>query len=389
MSNHSEQVVVRNGNGNGISGSNKTSASPADTHDKFVPLTVEMRHGTAVTPAQEAKQRAEGYQLMHGISATVQQGIYDYAYKVAVDSGADETHEDDLEAVEGHAEQAAQESYRDLFDENLYRHDALHAKEHERHRREREEATLAEKHAAAEARASEQQLAEIKTGSPPAPLKQTLWLVIILLAAAGITISVVPTLHDFIFVFDDEVLAWLASVVAGYIVGLTLILMIFADGDTQERSGLHWVGVAAGVVVACALCGLRLRDAQSTADYYYAISLSLFEIGIVLGAEFAAGARRRRQRAHGAAYTAYAARAEDLERATARHAANIAHYQRCHERVETAETAVRNDIAYVEGRNDRYLHIDDFKAAMIAAARAGYQHGIATNRGRILGAHRR
>jgi hypothetical protein len=192
-------------------------------------------------------------------------------------------------------------------------------------------------------------------------------------------LTTAPTLHDFIFVLEDDFLSWALSLLGGLFLGLLITLMILGDVDTSGRpTTTNRIGLAAGIFIGIALGALRIKEANSTGDCIFAAALTLLEIGIVIGLEGIAASRR-------AAMRDWAARKEVADQASARLDSARQQLQRCQERVRALNEAIKTHISYVEERSVRHFHINEIEATARQAVRDGYQDGVAQNRGRILG----
>jgi hypothetical protein len=330
-------------------------------------------------PSRNFKSRGKGYQSLRGIAAELHQGLFDHGSKRAIEGGVLEARAEDVSAIEAHAANAARECDRDLFDEKLHAHDAMHKAEHEKHVADRHQAEEAAAFAYVEMRDRAVEAAKSKAGD--APDRRTL-LSIGLVAATALSISFVLTFHDVFFLFSDELLSWVVSFSAATVIGVVIAVMILTNTKSGQRSSAHIIALIAGTLIAVGFAAARLRDAATTGEYIFTLALMLFELGLVVGLEGIALRLRK-------AEDEYAVKLEHEQQANALLTEATDHHERCTERVQQLDLAVKADIDYVEERHLRYFRIDDLIESMIAAGLDGYNSGIAVNRGAILGAKRR
>jgi len=285
-----------------------------------------------------------------------------------------------MKAIEEHGEKAARECDRDLFDDNLHTHDAMHKAEHEKHVADRHKAEEAAAFAYAEMRDRAVEAAKVQAGEPP---QRRIWIILGSVAAIALSISFVLTFHDVFFLFSDELLSWIVSFAAASVIGVVIAVMILADTRTAgNRSLTHLIAVAGGILIAVGFATARLRDATTAGEYVFTVALMLFELGLIVGLEGIATRLRT-------AYHEYTAKLAAQTQANALLTEANAHHERCQQRVQLLDMTVKADIDYVEERHLRYFRIDDLVASMIAAGLDGYNSGMAANRGRVLGAERR
>ena len=330
------------------------------------------------SPARTSASRAQSYQSLHGIMAEMHEGIFEHGYKRALDGGVLEAREDDSRAIEAHAEKAARECDRDLFDENLHAHDLMHKAEHEKHVSDRHFAEEARAFAYAEMRDRAVEAAKAKAGEPP----ERRLLTIGSAAAGALSISFVLTFHDVFFLFSDEVLSWVVSFMAATVIGFVITVMILTNTKSGQQSSAHTVALVGGTLISIGFAAARLRDAVTSGEYIFTIALMLFELGLIVGLE---GIAKRLRKAE----DEYSLKLANERKAEALLNESMAHYENCKMNLEQLERAVKADIDYVEERHLRYFRIEDLVDSMIAAGLDGYNSGIAVNRGMVLGANRR
>lgn len=337
------------------------------------------RQARADFPPREAGQHG-AYQSLRGVAAEIHKGMFDHGYNRAVEGGALDPREEEMETIRLHAAKAARECDRDLFDDNVHLHDRMYMAEHEKHLSDRHEAEQAEKFAYVEMRERAEAAAQARAGDAP---RKGVWLMLGVVGAVALAVSFVVTFHDVFFLLSDEILAWLISFCAASIIGTVVAVMILADtGADGQRSTSNWIGLAGGVLIAVGFGAARLRDATTSGEYLFTLALMLFELGIVIGMEGVASRLRAANRDYAARLAAHGQAAGLLEEAAA-------HHQYCQQRVRDFDHAVKGDIGYVEERHLRYFRIEDLEASMIAAGLDGYNAGVAENRGMVLRAKRR
>lgn len=344
--------------------------------DRRSTTAAEAASGNSVIDASTPQVRS--YQSLHGIMAEIHQGVFEHGYKRAIDGGVLAAREDDTEAIQAHAEKAARECDRDLFDENLHAHDLMHKAEHEKHVSDRNHAEQALAFAYAEKRDRAVEAAKTRAGDPPDRNLLTIGFA----AVGALAISFVLTFHDVFFLFSDEVLSWVVSFAAAIVIALVIAVMILINTKSGQHSTAHRIALVGGMLISIGFAGARLRDATTLGEYIFTIALMLFEMGLIIGLE---GIAKRLRKAE----DEYAVKLAAERQAEALLDESTAHYEKCRTNCEQSERAVQADIDYVEERHLRYFRIEDLVDSMIAAGLDGYNSGIAVNRGLVVGANRR
>jgi hypothetical protein len=289
-------------------------------------------------------------------------------------SGAAKPVPEDISSLEDHARSIARDTNWEPFDPAENVHDRMHQAEYERLLELRDEIEKGVAHAAANVHESEMALANTpKAGAKP---QANSWLAAAFIVA--ITVTVAPTLHDFLFFgIPDDLLAWFGSSICAACVASMLTLAILSG----RRTRWEWVGVAAGIVLGLGLGALRLSSAAGLAEVLFALGLTVVEISAVLLLEWlASGLRVREDEWHAVK------RAED--KAVALRDAELADLQHRQARVKEVSDAIGHKIAYVEDRSHRNLHLPELEAVAVKAVLDGYNAGIAENVGRLRGARR-
>jgi hypothetical protein len=269
----------------------------------------------------------------------------------------------------------ARETYRDRFDPSANAHDRMHQAEYERTIDQRKESEKGEKHALANLRDTETNLARTpKAGTKPAapPVVVGAFIVTIMLTVA-------PTLHDAVFLtVGDDLLEWFFASGCAAFVGTMLTLAIL----NGRRTIWTWVGVGAGVIVAVGLCAVRLARAEGAGDVVMGIGLTIVEIAAVLLLEWLASGLREKEAEWDVKHDAESQAIAQVDAAKA----DLTRWQT---RIKELGDAIASKIAFVEDRHNRNIHIAELEAVAIKAVLDGYNAGIAENIGRVRGVVRR
>jgi hypothetical protein len=310
-----------------------------------------------------------------GALLQMQTGLFELGRNRARLSGTAKPVPEDICSLEEHARSIARDTYRDQFDPEKNLHDQMHQAEHERLLELRDEIEKGVAHATANAHDSELALANTpKAGSKP---QAPGWLTAAFIVA--LTITVAPTLHDFLFFgIPDDLLAWFGSSTCAAFVASMLTLAILSG----RRTRWTWVGVVAGIVLGLGLGALRLSSAQGASEVLFATGLTVVEVSAVLLLEWLASGLRRKEDEWQIIKLA-----ED--KAVACRDAELADLERRQKRLQEVSDAIGRKIAYVEDRSNRCVHLPELEAVAIKAVLDGYNAGIAENVGRLRGAARR
>jgi hypothetical protein len=310
-----------------------------------------------------------------GTVLQMQTGVFELGRNRALGSGTTEPIPEDIQALEDHARAMARDTYRDAFDPALHHQDAMHKAEYDRDVAARKEAENGEAHAGANLRDAEIRLAKTpRAGSKPGANS---WLIAAFIVTIAITCA--PTLHDFLFHnLSDDLLAWFCSLVFSGFLGGTLTLTIISG----RRTSLTWIGVAAGIVLGIGLGAVRLSSANGVAEVLFAFGLTIVEIASVLLLEWLASGLRNSEK-----------RWEELksaeDEATNCQMAAQTDLARWQARVRELDRKIHTQIAMVEDRHNRNIHLPELEALAVKAVHDGYFAGIAENIGRLRAAGRR
>lgn len=333
--------------------------------------------GVKVVAEMPPELRAAGNHSA-GLISTLEEDIYEHSYQRAVTSGALAPHSGDEQALKEHARALAREAYRDAFDPTKHAHDGMLDGEYRKNLTDRADVEQALKFAEADVAQREEEVARALPGlEPPKPS-----IIFVSAAVVGTMITVSPTLHDTVFVMDDDLISWALSLACGIFLGLFIALMILGDADSAgHRTVTNWMGLSAGIFVSLALGAIRIGAAKKVGDIVFAMGMTTLELGIVLAMEAVASRRR-------AAMAEWSARNSVSEKTKAALDAAWNKLERLKDRLKILNDDIHSHIDYVEERAVRNLHIDELEDIALKAAANGYLAGIADNRGRVLGVGR-
>lgn len=301
----------------------------------------------------------------------MQTGLFELGHNRSRLSGAAKPDANDMRSLEEHARSIARDTYRDAFDPEKFAHDRMHQAEFERLRQQREEIEQGVAHVQANVHESELTLAATPKAGPKPEAGG--WLAAAFIVA--ITVTVAPTLHDFLFfTVPDQMLAWFgSSLCAGFIASMLTLAIL-----SGRRTKWTWAGVVAGIVVGLGLGALRLSSAQGPAELLFAVGLTIVEVSAVLLLEWLASGLRTRE-----ADWQVLKLAED--KATAARDAELVDFERRQKQLQKVNDSIGQKIAYVEDRAHRCVHLPELEAVAIKAVLDGYNAGINENLGRVRG----
>lgn len=334
------------------------------------PGTEERSHGNGAGSKPHPLDNVVG-PAMDGSIITINLGLFNLGRNRSRQSGTTEPLQEDIAALENHARATAQETYRDKFDPAKFVHDQMTQSEYEKLIADRKAGESAEEEAAANARDAEERLAR----TPKAGEKPAMRMFLVISAVLAITLTIFPTLHDFLFhAVDDDLLAYLVSILSAACVGALVTWAILSGRRTMWR----WMGLIAGIVMGLGLGIVRLSAADAPA---VAIGLTVVEVSVVLLLEwYALGLRAAEdqwEKCHEievvATATADAARSEHSRRV---------------ERLQKFNGAIAGTIHQIEDRHHRN-DVARLENSCVRAALDGYHAGISENRGHVIGTTRR
>jgi len=304
----------------------------------------------------------------------MQVGAHIFGKERATASGTLEPRIDDIEALKPHGRAMARETYCEKFDSQKNVHDAMHETEYNKLLSDRKLAEDAVPHAVANLRDAKHTLAQ----TPQAGTKPSANNFVVIAAIFLITLTVAPTLHDYLFhTIVDDVLAWVFSIISAGFVGSFLTWVIIAC----RNSFATWVGVVAGAMMGIGLCAIRMSSADGSAENLLALGLTIVEIGTVVLLEWYAHGLR-------AADSLWATRTIAEQSAISDRDNAQRELDDRQSRVKELLQAINDKIVYVENRNNRNIHINDLEELAIRAILDGYNQGIAENIGRVYGVRR-
>ena len=318
-------------------------------------------------------------QRFKSISVYMPSDVFKHAFERAKKSGRLEPHPEDEQAVEESALSMAGDARREKYNPAEHLHDEMLDEEYKKNLRDRADVEQATKFAEADYAMREEEMAMAYAGPPPSTPSTLL----IVAAVVGTMITVAPTLHDMVFVMDDDFVCWALSLGCGLFLGFLIALMILGDSDSAgHRTITNLAGLGAGILVSIALGAIRLGAAKTVGDVIFAIGMTVLELGIVLGLEGVAARRR-------SAMSEWLVRNAAAEKASKALDAAGKKLERWNGKLKFLNQTIYDHIDYVDERGLRNLHIDKLEATLLKAARDGYLAGIADNRGRVLGAGRK
>lgn len=314
-------------------------------------------------------------QYIRGVPLTQYVDLYDLGFQRAVKSGSLRELPEDKEALTEDAKAMAKQEYRTPFDPEVNAHDKNRQDENNRDKIEREEIIDRRKFIVARVADRRDELADVTNETIKKPEKPATSLEVIF--ALLLAMTILPTLHDFVFVMPDEVISWMASLMASVLIGFGIVKMMLFDVESGEQpNAINRLGLISGLVIALALGFLRLSGAADYEEYIFTIGFTLLEIGSIVGLEMII-------RSHRAAYRRWAEHQEKVSRMKARLESAHEELADCNKEEEEINRKIEHFNAHIELRKFQYEHSDEIEAAAIKATLDGYADGIAHNRGII------
>jgi hypothetical protein len=308
----------------------------------------------------------------------MQVDLFDHGKARAVKGGALQPVEEDVTALEHHARAIARETRRALYDPSKHSQDQLRESEYRKLLADRDDHERQAKFADAALRDQENSAAHscLLDPKPVAPP------ILVWAAVALIAVTVAPTLHDAVFAFEDDLVAWLVSFAAGILTGAFITWAIVGALDTSgRRTATATGGLIAGVVIGIGLGVVRLGAATALTEILLAVGLTVVELGAVILIEYAATDLR-------ATLAAWGTRKLASDEATAACQAAGMESDRWQSRLSEINGAIRDHISYVETRALQNLKVEDIEDVAVKATLDGYRQGIAENKGKLLGVRR-
>ena len=305
--------------------------------------------------------------------------LVEYGRNRALASGDIEPREYEIAALTAHAEAMANEAYRESYDPQKHEDHKLRESEYKKLQEDRAEAELTSNHAAAEVSDLEEEMAKARSEMKAPVMPQ----VLMLSAVAGLTLTIAPTLHDYVFItIKDDILNWALSLVSAMTYGIFITWgLLDTDDATGRRTVRNWLGLVGGIGVPVGLGMLRVANATGGAELVFALALTTIEIGIVLLLEARAKTLR-------VAYQEWAAQQAVLKDIASRLESARTNFARRTRMLKDATDAISAHIRLVEELAVRNFNIEKIKADAVMSVKDGYYSGLAVNRGRTRGIRR-
>lgn len=305
--------------------------------------------------------------------------LVEYGQRRAEVSRDVEVNLDDLAALEEHASAMAEDAYREPYDPSKSKEHELREAEFKKLQHLHPEAELQVNYAAADAFRLEEERAAVKSQMTAPTVPQ----VLMISAVAGLSLTIAPTLHDYVFItMSDDVLNWAISLLSATVYGVFITWGILeADDASGRRSVRNWLGLVGGIGVPVGLGILRVANATGGGEILFAVALTIVEVGIVLLLESRARTLR-------VAYQEWAAQQAALKDVNDRLEAAAAHLELCRQRLAQISAAITAHIRHVEELAVRNFNIEKIRKDAVRAVRDGYFAGLAANRGYLRGGRR-
>jgi hypothetical protein len=302
--------------------------------------------------------------------------LVEHGRERALLSGDIEPREDDLRVLEDHASAMAEQAYREAYDPDKHEDHKLREAEYHKLQKMRDEAELTTSYAVADVADLEKEMSRAQSNMKTPTTPQ----VLMLSAVAGLALTIAPTLHDYIFItMKDDVLNWTVSLLSAITYGVFITWGLLDSDDAGGRRSIkNWLGLAGGIGVPLGLGMLRIANAIGFAEVFFAIALTVIEIGIVLLLESRAAALRT-------AYQDWAGQQAFLNNISTRLQSARSQLAQRKEALGITNDAIAKHIRLVEELSVRHFNVEKIKTDAMRAVRDGYYAGISTNRGRTRG----
>ena len=213
--------------------------------------------------------------LFEPVDLGLYNGLYEFGQQRALESGALTITAENERPLIQHAQAMALESRRESFDASDAA-DQLRAEEFSKRLADRAETEIAEKHTAAALQAANEEVAEKKVGNPPSPPPRAF----LITAMIFIALTLAVTLHDQVFIFGDEITAWVCSAFIGLLCGwFVTSLVMYSNGTEATASTLRRVGLIGGIAIGIGLFALRVAESRSVGSTIFALGMTILEIG--------------------------------------------------------------------------------------------------------------
>lgn len=289
----------------------------------------------------------------------------------AIASGALTSTPAELEPLVEHAKSMARQARREPFDPETDPADQLRLAEFERTLAGRLEVELATRNLAISLQEAEEWRSNHCLQCSRPSLR---WYV--LGGALAIALTIAVALHDLVFMFPDEVTAWVCSFLIGIICGgVVTAFLVTNDNESPAGSKPSHKGLIAGIIFGVALFALRMAATQTVGGLIFAGGMTLLEIAIVIGLHHVA-------KHHWSHWQKFRDEEKELKKAQSHCEvlqANLTDHQ---QQLQQHEVKIQDHIRYVSERQMRHQHADKLEELAIAAVRDGYAAGVAENVGR-------
>jgi hypothetical protein len=298
-------------------------------------------------------------------------------------TGTDKRLPDDVLSLTDYARAIAKEKHVEEFDPATYPHDKIKQDLFDKFCAERDELEIGVKFARTTIAELERECALSQAGL----IKPEVSRIIIYSAISVLTLSMVPTLHDRVFIdlaAVDNLSAWVASISSASPMAAFVAWAQIGTFATKETSK-KYMGLVAGIGIGIATGLLRITDAEVFADYLFAASLTLIEACTVLYLHQVASTIT-------GDYQAWAFAMETIHKMNSELEAARSHLNSLEESLQKLNTEIEKHTRYVHLRWIRHNKVADIEESAIKSLLDAYDEGIAENIGRRRGivlTHRR
>lgn len=306
------------------------------------------------------------------IYLTLQSGFREHGWKWGIDSGDVSPNSVTESTLRELATASAEDAYQENFNPDESLHDRHREEDYEEWRREIAEAKQAMLNEKSKLKETENLTFKTKaavTREPEFPIA------IVVVAIPLITLTVAFALYDSFVGSLGFVLALTFSLLAGLCWGAFISYLILHKyhSDKEGRNSANWFGLIAGIGMAVALGFIRFS--QSSPEFLWlVIGLTLLEIFIVLGLEFFARNYRH-------TLLEYQQKMATVGEAQSDADATAAEIIRREDRVNKLQNKIDDHLLYLNEREIRAKHKEQFIASAEKAVIEGYRAACAKNKG--------
>ena len=204
---------------------------------------------------------------------------------------------------------------------------------------------------------------------------------IVISAIVFLTLTIFPTLHDFIFSIStyDIIASITLSILCSASIGTFITLSLIGTIDVDEgRSYKYNVGFIGGLIISIGLGLFRFAGSDGTDSIAFSYAFTLLEIGtVILLGKYGAALREQYQEW----------KTLDKERRYFQGTVESAYKELGRRELMRDEIneSLKNDYKYIKERFNQYSNILEIETLAIQSILSGYRKGIAKNMGRILG----